>query len=141
MNQLERFIEVYHLLDHNNLDRLAEIYAPEVRFSDPAHEIQGLDNLTRYFTALYAHISTIDFSFERQLQEADQAVLSWTMTFRHPRLAANREISVPGCSWLVFNSRGLALEHRDYFDLGAMLYEQLPLLGLIVRQVKGRLGQ
>jgi hypothetical protein len=30
--------------------------------------------------------------------------------------------------------------HRDYFDLGAMLYEQLPLLGAVVRTLKGRLG-
>lgn len=141
MNHLERFIEVYHQLDQNNLERLTEIYAPEIRFIDPAHEISGRDNLSHYFSALYANISTIDFSFERQLQEADQAVLVWVMTFRHPRLAGGKPISVPGCSWLSFNSQGQALEHRDYFDLGAMLYEQLPLLGRMVRSIKRRLGQ
>ena len=31
--------------------------------------------------------------------------------------------------------------HRDYFDMGAMVYEQLPLLGRIVRKIKQRLGQ
>lgn len=141
MTHLERFIEVYHQLDHNHLERLTEIYTPEVRFIDPAHEISGRDNLSRYFEALYANISSIDFSFERQLQEADQAVLAWHMTFRHPRLAGGKKISVPGCSWLSFNPQGQALEHRDYFDLGAMLYEQLPLLGRMVRSIKRRLGQ
>jgi hypothetical protein len=28
--------------------------------------------------------------------------------------------------------------HRDYLDLGAMLYEQLPLLGRVIRSLKNR---
>jgi hypothetical protein len=31
--------------------------------------------------------------------------------------------------------------HRDYFDMGAMLYEHLPLLGRIIQRLKHRLGQ
>ena len=39
-----------------------------------------------------------------------------------------------------FDEAGKVCQHRDYFDLGAMLYEQLPLLGPVVRTIKMRLG-
>jgi hypothetical protein len=30
--------------------------------------------------------------------------------------------------------------HRDYFDLGQMVYEQIPLVGRIIKTIKKRLS-
>ena len=49
-------------------------------------------------------------------------------------------VRVEGATRLQFDAWGKVCLHRDYFDLGAMLYEQLPLLGPVVRVIKGRLG-
>lgn len=49
-------------------------------------------------------------------------------------------MTVEGATRLEFDETGKVCLHRDYFDLGAMLYEQLPLLGAVVRTIKGRLG-
>ena len=62
------------------------------------------------------------------------------MTFSHPRLAAGQPVRVEGAPRLEFDDADKVCLHRDYFDLGAMLYEQLPLLGALVRTIKGRLG-
>jgi hypothetical protein len=43
-------------------------------------------------------------------------------------------------SYLQFDKAGKVRYHRDYFDLGAMLYEHLPLLGSLVKTIKRRLG-
>ena len=66
--------------------------------------------------------------------------LGWTMTFSHPRLRGGAPVTVEGATRLAFDEEGKVCLHRDYFDLGAMLYEQLPLLGAVVRTLKGRLG-
>jgi len=29
--------------------------------------------------------------------------------------------------------------HRDYFDLGALIYERVPVLGGLIRGIKGRM--
>ena len=137
---LSRFIALYQQLDRQQLHRLPEIYAEQVLFIDPAHRIEGLAALSDYFAALYERLSYCRFEIVSQQQQGAQAWLGWVMTFSHPRLAAGQPIRVEGATRLEFDAAGKVMVHRDYFDLGALLYEQLPLLGPLVRLIKGRLG-
>ncbi len=137
---LSRFIALYQQLNLQQVHRLPEVYADEVIFIDPAHRIEGLTALGDYFAALYQRLAYCRFEIISQQHEGAQAWLSWVMTFSHPRLAAGQPIRVEGATRLEFDSAGKVRVHRDYFDLGALLYEQLPLLGPLVRVIKGRLG-
>lgn len=137
---LARFVALYQQLNRDELHRLPEVYANEVIFTDPAHRIEGLAALTDYFAALYQRLAYCRFVITSQLQQGRQAWLGWTMTFSHPRLRGGAPVTVEGATRLEFDEAGKVCLHRDYFDLGAMLYEQLPLLGPIVRTIKGRLG-
>jgi hypothetical protein len=65
------------------------------------------------------------------------AYVKWVMHYRHPRLG-NRLISVRGVSHLKFSDKIDFQE--DFYDMGAMLYEQLPLLGNVTRWLKLRLA-
>lgn len=138
---LEKFLKTYTELNANNLQLLADIYTEDVRFIDPAHEIRSLVRLTDYFASLYSNISFIQFQFSDHQRVAEQGYVQWQMNFSHPRLKGGRAITVDGASYFRFNDNGKVYFHRDYFDLGAMLYEQLPLLGRIIIAVKKRLGR
>ncbi|MBE0582292.1 MAG: nuclear transport factor 2 family protein [Desulfofustis sp.] len=140
MNTLDDFLAVYHRLAADNLELLDRIYSADIEFCDPAHEIRGLDALRHYFAELYRNVDSISFSFGRTHRVGSEAYLSWRMSFRHPKLARGRTIEVDGLSYLKFNDNGKVSYHRDYFDLGAMLYEHLPLLGSLVKTIKRRLG-
>jgi hypothetical protein len=135
---LETFFNTYQRLNRNNLELLGEIYSDDVRFSDPAHSLNGLSALREYFAELYANVEQITFDFSSPRISNDQVFVQWVMRLRHPRLNRGSEIQVPGISCLHFTENGLVDEHRDYFDLGILLYEQLPLLGPLVRAVKRR---
>ncbi|MFM5814484.1 nuclear transport factor 2 family protein [Aeromonas dhakensis] len=137
---LARFVALYQQLSRDELHRLPEVYANEVVFTDPAHRIEGLAALTDYFAALYQRLAYCRFVITSQLQQGRQAWLGWTMTFSHPRLRGGEPVTVEGATRLEFDETGKVCLHRDYFDLGAMLYEQLPLIGHLVRTIKGRLG-
>ncbi|MEZ6964899.1 nuclear transport factor 2 family protein [Aeromonas sp. S9(2024)] len=137
---LARFVALYQQLDRQQLHRLSEVYADEVIFIDPAHRIEGLAALSDYFAALYQRLAYCRFVITSQQQQGRQAWLGWTMTFSHPRLRVGKPVTVEGATRLEFDEEGKVCLHRDYFDLGAMLYEQLPLLGSLVRTIKGRLG-
>lgn len=141
MNSLESFLQVYEKLDAKNLHLLDQIYSADVSFIDPAHKIEGLIALKKYFSELYQNVSSVNFSFSHHQQRENDAYIQWQMTLRHPRLNRNQEIIVPGISYLRYDQMGKVSFHRDYFDLGTMLYEQLPLLGSIIKTVKRRLGQ
>lgn len=137
---MERFLKTYQELTHYNLHRLAEIYSDEIHFIDPAHEIRGLERLSSYFAGLYREVHSISFQFNHPLKVDNEAYLQWMMSLQHRRLKGGRMVFVPGASYLRFADNGKVFHHRDYFDLGAMLYEQLPLLGTMIRALKRRLS-
>ncbi|MCW4149804.1 nuclear transport factor 2 family protein [Halomonas sp. 18H] len=137
---LRRFCDVYHELDKASTDRLGEIYTDDVYFRDPLHQVTGLDSLQAYFDALYANVSQCHFTFHQGLRQQEQAFVVWTMSVAHPRLAGGKSYRVEGCSRLTFAADGSdkVCDHRDYFDAGELLYEQLPILGRVIRRLKQR---
>jgi hypothetical protein len=76
------------------------------------------------------------FVFEDEIVQGNSAVLTWTMSLKHPRLNGGDVVTVPGSTHIRFRDK--VTYHRDYFDGGAMLYEHLPLIGLVIRMIKER---
>nr|WP_250885728.1 nuclear transport factor 2 family protein [Shewanella jiangmenensis] len=131
-------MQLYQHLGADNLDLLDEVYGNEVVFIDPLHRIEGLSDLKRYFANMYQNIGSIGFEFKQVSDSGTDALLVWTMTFTHPRLAGGKAIVVDGVSQIRYGDK--VMYHRDFFDAGAMLYEHLPGLGALVRLVKRRAG-
>ena len=138
--ELQRFIACYSALDKANLATLDSLYAKEVVFEDPAHRIEGYANLQRYFAALYANLNQCQFEMKDAIMVENTAYLRWTMQLSHPKLAQGKLREIAGCTYLKFDQQRVVY-HRDYFDLGAMLYEAVPVLGSIIQAIKKRLGQ
>ena len=140
MDPLDNFLTTFNRLDRNNLSLLDNIYHPDICFIDPAHTLDGLPALKQYFASLYENVRSIRFAFDAPMQSGRRAVVTWTLHMTHPRLAKGRPVAVQGCSCLTFAPDDRVTGHRDYFDLGAMIYEHLPLVGGLIRTVKKRLG-
>ena len=136
---LRQFAHSFAALDKDNLARLGELYSDDAVFRDPLHEVRGLANLRLYFAELYANVSELRFDFHGFDQvRPGEGYLRWTMSYRHPRLAAGQLIRVEGCSHLLWTDK--VHHHRDFFDAGSLLYEHLPLLGQLIRWLKRRLA-
>ena len=136
---LQQFAERFAQLDGSRLHGLEKLYADDITFRDPLHEIQGLEALRAYFAQLYANTHDIRYVFCGVNEVTPgEGYLRWTLQFRHPRLARNRPVSLQGCSYLRWCER--VHFHQDYFDAGALLYEHLPIMGSAIRWLKGRLA-
>jgi hypothetical protein len=61
------------------------------------------------------------------------------MQLRHKRIRKGNPVAVEGISQLVIRE-GRVLSHRDYFDIGQLLYENLPLLGGVIRWIRNQAG-
>ena len=134
---IERFKAYFKVLHEADLGQLREIYADQVLFKDPVHEIRGLVELEEYFVTMCEDLSDCRFEYLDELVTERAAYVKWMMHFKHPRLG-NRLISVRGVSHLKFGDK---IEyHEDFYDMGAMLYEQLPLLGNVTRWLRTRLA-
>ena len=133
---VERFKQIYSGLTVRSLGLLNELYSDDVEFQDPFRRIAGLHALPQYLDALYAQVEACSFRFEDDVRQGNCAVLTWTMQLNHPRLNAGAAVTVPGSTLIRFRDK--VFYHRDYFDAGAMVYEQLPLIGMLIRTIKGR---
>lgn len=133
---IDEFVALYQQLNKDNLIRLAEVYDADIEFIDALHHVHGLAQLTQYFAGLYQSLNQCDFLIEQVIEQDGQASLFWLMTYSHPKLNAGKPVQVKGASHLKFNEK--IYYHRDYVDLGEMLYEHIPLLGSCIRQIKRR---
>ena len=134
---LERFKSYFRVLHQADLSKLREFYDDQIVFRDPVHDMRGLVELEDYFTTLCADLSDCRFEYLDEVVGERTAYVKWVMHYRHPRLR-NRLISVRGVSHLKFGDK---IEfHEDFYDMGAMLYEQLPVLGNVTRWLRLRLA-
>lgn len=136
---LEDFRALFNKLDKGNLDKLADLYSEDIRFQDPLGTVNGLDELTHYFAGAYANVVDCRFEFGEAVVQGESAALPWVMHLRHKRIRKGREVQVQGISHLRIRD-GRVYYHRDYFDAGEMLYENLPVIGGVIRWIKGQAG-
>ena len=136
---VEKFKQLYQELDGSNIEIIESIYAPEIQFHDPFHQVEGLQNLKEYFQDLYVGVDAISFDFGNSISDGNSHFVEWVMNLTHPKLNKGQPFDVPGASLLKVNERQQIILHRDFFDAGVMLYEQLPVLGSLVRLIKRRI--
>ena len=134
---IERFKNYFRVLHESDLSELRELYSDQIIFKDPVHEIRGLVELEDYFTSICADLTDCRFEYLDEVVTESTAYIKWVMHFKHPRLG-NRLISVRGVSHLKIGDK--IDYHEDFYDMGAMLYEQLPLLGNVTRWLRLRLA-
>ena len=136
---LDHFKTVFNRLSANTINLLEEIYAPDVVFRDPVHELNGLSALRDYYGRLYQGVVSCHFEFESEVSDGSQAMLVWIMRFQHHRFRRGEMLDLRGVSHLKFSADGKVCYHQDYFDMGAFIYERTPLLGSVIRMIKNRL--
>lgn len=134
---IAKFVKYYGQLDLKDLSKLDEIYSINVSFTDPIKEMKGLDALKKHFAGLNKNLISARFEFKKDyLLCENDAVLEWEMhlCLKRPK----KEIAVAGVSVLKWENK--ITHQRDYFDLGKMMYEQIPFLGSIIRLMKRKLA-
>ena len=118
---------------------LQELYSEDILFIDPANRIQGRESMFSHFESLYENLASCSFEYHESdsIKNPDSALLVWTMSFSHKRLSGGKTIEVDGSTLIRFNDQ--IYYHRDWFDLGELLYENLPVLGSLIKTIKSRL--
>lgn len=134
---LVNFTDNYSQLSTDNLVLLENIYHKDITFIDPLHKVQGFENLKDYFYGLYENLTSCSFIIEHIFEKDNEAAVYWKMSYQHPKLNSGKMITVQGHSHIK-GEHEKVIYHRDYLDAGAMLYEQLPVIGRIIQWIKAK---
>lgn len=138
MSQLliDQYLKSINSLSYENVrDVLLKTYTNDVIFIDPVKTISGLDDLTHYFEKLYKRVNKCHFTLSNYLPNTNSHSLEWVMHLQHQKISKNQEVHVNGASFIQFNGERVCA-HRDYYDLGALVYEHLPILGSVIKKVR-----
>lgn len=125
-------------LSKDKLHLVDEFYDPEVTFEDPIGRKEGIEELRAYYRKLYETVESIRFEIHSQ-RVGDEEFAPWVMHLKAAGLNGGKEIRVPGVSQLRYRPGGKVLYHRDYFDMGAFIYEHVPVLGSVLGYIKRRM--
>ena len=138
MKDLERLVAYFESLTADSLRHIGEHYAEGAYFKDPFNEVRGIPGITRIFEHMFVQVHEPRFKVTDRFRAGGSAFLAWDFTFR-PKPGA-RVITVRGSSHLRFDETGKVCFHRDYWDVAGELYEQLPVLGALLRMLRRRLS-
>ena len=138
MKDLERLATYFESLTPESVQHIGEYYAADAYFKDPFNEVRGIAGITRVFEHMFVQVHEPRFKVTDRFRAGGSAFLAWDFTFR-PKPGA-RVITVRGSSHLRFDETGKVCFHRDYWDVAGELYEQVPVLGALLRMLRRRLS-
>ncbi|MCC2605643.1 nuclear transport factor 2 family protein [Planctobacterium marinum] len=138
MSVLDNFTDFYKDLRTDKLEQLQTIYHPDIIFTDPVGSHVGLVTVHEYFKHLLETTRRCEFHIQHITNATDFAFVRWVMILEHPKLAGGNEIKLDGVSELKIDNN-LIVAQTDFYDMGAMFYEHIPVLKNLVRFVKNKI--
>lgn len=141
MTHRQKFKDIAHYfetLTPESVGQIKKLYAPTARFKDPFNDVKGTAEIERIFQHMYVSLTQPRFVIVAQIVDGSQAFFTWEFRFKFKRFDTQTEQVVLGTTHLVLDEQGQIGLHRDYWDAAEELYEKLPVVGSLMRWLKGR---
>lgn len=133
-----RVVAFYETLTAGTLAQLDSVYTGDARFVDPFNDVTGHAAIRGVFVHMFATLDAPRFQVIQTVTEGDHCFLTWNFSFR--RRGQQDPAVIHGASHLHFAADGRVATHRDYWDPARELYEDLPVLGAVMRWLRRRLA-
>ena len=138
--KLEALVVFYESLSERSVDSFSDYYAENAYFKDPFNEGRGLELIQRVFRHMFRQVAEPRFKVLERVADEHGAVLVWEFLFRTGASDPARTEVIRGVSHLKFDAEGKVVWHRDYWDAAEELYAKLPVIGLLMRWLKRKIG-
>jgi hypothetical protein len=132
-----RYFDELSEASKSELRRLAH---PDIHFVDPFNDVCGIDKVCAVFDHMFETSDSPRFVTEPPLIASDVAFIKWRFTCRIKSRFMPRPLTIDGITEVHFDGAGRVTEHLDYWDAARQLYEELPLLGGLLRMIRQRLA-
>lgn len=137
---LARYCEFLGNLTPETLAQMDQYVAPQVRFRDPFHDVQGSAAMQRVFEGMFQSCVNLRFEVKETARTQQTAFLYWHFHFTPRRFKTDEPWIIPGTSHLKLDDQGRVTLHADYWDAASELYARWPVIGPVMRWLIGRVG-
>ena len=134
------FINLLATFDYDTIDsKIDQVYAQDVYFNDTFHTFYSRDDIKNYFLSLTDKAKTT-IRFLDVKSHQDEALVRWEMRMEFEVWWKTIDVTSVGITHLRFNDGGLIVLHQDYWDGVEGFYSHLPVVGSLLKGIRGRLG-
>lgn len=137
--QTERFQLIarwFEQLSPECLTKIESIYAKHARFVDPFNNLQGIEFVRKVYAHMFESLDNPRFLVTRIASTGPLGFMTWTFSFS----CRGRAQSIEGCTRFELDAEGLIILHLDYWDAAKQVYEQIPVLGSVLRMLRRKLS-
>jgi hypothetical protein len=132
MNSLPRLLSWFEQLSPQTLGQISELYHAQCYFKDPFNEFYERKSLEKLFADMFVKLDKPRFVISDTVSEGQSTFIVWQFHF----VLRQRNVQINGSSHIKFDEQGLVIFHRDYWDAAEELYEKLPVIGFVMKQLK-----
>lgn len=136
MKNLDKVTSWYETLSKASLTKINSVYTKDTFFKDPFNEFYGSDKIERIFKDMFDKMENPRFVFIDKFEEGAQAFTTWDFLFS----LKGTSYKIHGSSHLKFNSDGLIIYHRDYWDVGEELLLKIPVVKSLYGMLRKKIG-
>ena len=112
----------------------ASVYAPQAYLNDTLVSLEGADRIEAYFSHTMERARLLNVEFLERAPVGTDWYVRWRMTVAADGLNGGQEVVTYGVTQFRFDADGRVLIHKDFWDSGTGLHEQLPVIGGAVRR-------
>ena len=139
--RLSAYVDYFEGLSPGTLADMGRVMTEDVYFADPFNDVSGLDATRKIFAHMFRDLDDARFTVTQAAVselDADAGLLRWRLNATVKK--SGNALSIEGMSEIRFAADGRVCEHVDHWDAGRQIYEQVPLLGAILRRIRARLS-
>jgi hypothetical protein len=137
---IERFKDFYAVFTPENvLARVRNVYAKNAYLRDAFKELNGIEDIEAYMLRLLKAVESCTFEFLDVAVSGGEYYFRWVSEAKSKTIKKGRIMRSYGMSHIRFDETGKVVLHVDYWDSASGLFEHIPLLGGLIKLIKGRL--
>ena len=123
-------------LTARDVSHLSDYVSPDVRFCDPFHDVRGVGAMVAIFSRLFSTVQGISFRVQESGGHGCFYFFRWILT----GTLRGKKWTVEGVTLLELRSDGKIISHREYWDAASQVYEKFPIIGPLLRTLRGRIA-
>ncbi len=112
-------------------DDFRSVFNTDAIFADPFQKVVGVEKIITVFRHMYATLENPRFEILEIIGDHHKGYIRWRFYYH--------TASFEGVSRVEFDEAGKVTSHIDYWDAASNIYEQIPVLGSLLRAIKKRL--
>ena len=114
------------------------VYAENAFLNDTLKTVHGERAIEAYFLGSAANCESITVRFDDVAESNGEYYFRWVMDVKFKKFRKGETVTTIGMTHIRFDESGKVVLHQDYWDSAAGVYENIPVLGAVIRKIKSR---